>query len=192
MALLRATHKHPYSPLGWGAHAHCALCTSQRSSAELGRALGSLLSSGWAWPQPGLGYVSGISNLQRGFWLRCQFIPFAALRLKTSSAGEEGNSSEVPGIPWVLSWGSGAFLINTNLPADLWPLSLVWTLIAAVPLMPCSWGPSAGCQGTAGSGAYEGSDLIGAAEFQFNRHLLTPTVCPTYARRCRVDKQRRW
>ena len=58
--------------------------------------------------------------------------------------------------------------------------------------MPCSSDPSAGCQGTAGRGAYDGSDLIGAAEFQFNRHLLTPTVCPTLARRCGGDKGRGW
>lgn len=55
--------------------------------------------------------------------------------------------------------------------------------------MPCSSDPSAGCQKTAGRGAYDGSDLIGATEFQFNRHLLTPTVCPTLARRCGETKE---
>lgn len=65
-------------------------------------------------------------------------------------------------------------------------------VIAAVLLMPCSLGPSAGCQETASRGAYEGSDLIGAAEFQFSRHLLTPTVCPTCAMSCGGAEGRRW
>lgn len=55
-------------------------------------------------PDPNLSLViSGISKLQRGFWIHCRFILFVVYKLKTSSAGEKINSSEVPRIPWVHS-----------------------------------------------------------------------------------------